>query len=296
MNSIPDSAELAPSRDPAAYARRPLLGGVFWLMMGFCALCLLAAAAVAILGPKLAPVRQAAALAPAGSAAAAAPPPLAQDLAVPAIAGTPDLAARVQHLETDQGRIAAAAAEALSAAALSDAASRPAPFPAELAAAARLAPSSSDLMALSPLAQEGAPTRAALAAELTDLAAQISTAARAPGRDASFVDRMLYVVSRVVSLRRLDAGASGPDAALLKAERAAEDGNLERAAMLLDSLPDSAKAVLAAWREKAQRRIAIDQHIAGLRAQAMADLTAAQGGVPVALPRPASAEPAPATP
>jgi len=277
MNAVPDSAELAPTRDPAAYAKRPLLSGVFWVMMVFCLLCLMAAAAVVVLGPRLAPVRLAAAAAPAASptdAASSASTSTAQDLSTAA----PDLASRVQRLEVGQTKVVDAAAGALAAASLSDAAAKPAPFPTDLAAVARLLPGSPDALALAPLAQEGAPTRAALATDLTDIGAQVSTAAHAPGKNASFMDRALYAFSKVVTLRRIDLNATGTDAVLARAERAADDGNLERAVALLDSLPDQTKAVLAPWRDKAERRIQIDQHIAALRAQAMANLAAAQGG------------------
>ncbi|MGH7024950.1 MAG: COG4223 family protein [Caulobacteraceae bacterium] len=277
MNAVPASHELEPTRDPSAYARRPRFGGVFWVMMAFSLLCLLAAAAVVILGPRLMPLRRAAGTPTATAAAApppAAPTPIAQDLQPNA----PDLMTRVQRLEVGQTRMENAAAGALAAASLSAAAAKPAPFPADLAAAARLLPTSPDILALAPLAQEGAPTRAALAADLDDLGAQIATAARAPGRNASFMDRALYAFSRVVTVRRIDANATGVDAVLARAERAADDGNLERAVALLDTLPDPTKAVLAPWRDKAERRIEIDQHIAALRGEAMADLTAAQGG------------------
>ncbi|HEY2177121.1 MAG TPA: hypothetical protein VGH15_00940 [Caulobacteraceae bacterium] len=280
MTVVPDPAELAPSRDPAAYARRPLLTGGFWVMMAFCALCLLAAVAVVILGPRLAPVKHAVvAAAPAPSPPAAAP--LAAQLAAPAdTAPSPDesaLAGRVQRLEAGQNRTLAAAAAALAAASLSDAAAKPAPFTADLAAVARVIPGSPDAAALAALAPQGAPTRPALATELTALAAEASTAARAPGKDASFMDRALYAVARVVSLRRIDVKATGVDAILARAERRADDGDLEGAIAALDALPDNAKAALAPWRDKAERRIQIDRHIAGLRAQAVANLAAAQG-------------------
>jgi hypothetical protein len=277
MTVVPDPAELAPTRDPAAYVRRPLLTGGFWVMMVFCALCLLAAAAVVVLGPRLAPVKRAAIAAAAPPPAAVATPPL-QPAPVPQSAvPSPDLAGRVQRLETGQTRALNAAAGALAASALSDAAAKPTPFTADLTAVARVLPGSPDAMALAALAQQGAPTRAALAAQLTDIGGEVSTAARAPGKNASFMDRAVYAFSRVVTVRRIDAQATGPDAALARAERAANDGDLEGAVTLLDTLPEGARARLAPWREKALRRIEIDHHIAALRAQAIANLAQAQG-------------------
>jgi hypothetical protein len=91
------------------------------------------------------------------------------------------------------------------------------------------------------------------------------------------MDRAFYAFSRVVSVRRTDTQGVGPDAVLAGAERKADDGDLEGAVALLDTLPEPARARLSAWREKAVRRIEIDRHIAGLRAQAIANLAQAQG-------------------
>jgi hypothetical protein len=77
-------------------------------------------------------------------------------------------------------------------------------------------------------------------------------------------------------VRRVDTQATGTDAILARAEHSAEDGDLEGAVAVLDTLPAPAKASLAPWLDKAERRIEIDRHIAGLRAQAVADLAAAQ--------------------
>jgi len=65
---------------------------------------------------------------------------------------------------------------------------------------------------------------------------------------------------------------------LARAERAADDGDLEHAVSALDALPDPTKAVLAPWRDKAERRMEIDRRIAAIRGQAMANLAAAQSG------------------
>jgi hypothetical protein len=279
MTAVPDPAELAPTRDPAAYRRRPLLSAGFWVMLVFCALCLAAAVGVVTLGPRLFAPRQTAAAAPSVPATPA--PSAYSPLPIPAGPTTappsPDVAgltSRVQRLEGDEARALNAAAGALAAAALSDAAAGPRPFAAELAAFARLLPASPDALALAPLAAEGAPTRAALAVELSNIAAQVSVATHEPAKNAGFMDQLAYAISRVVNVRRVDARATGADAVLSRAERRAEDGDLEGAISLLDTLSPSARAALAPWRERAIRRIEIDDHIAGLRAQAVADLAA----------------------
>jgi hypothetical protein len=273
-----DPAELAPTRDPAAYVRRPLLTGGFWVMMVFCGLCLLAAAAVVVLGPRLAPVRRVASVAAAPAATPPSTPPALQAATPITAPATSDLAGRVQRLESTQARALNAASAAIAASALGEAAARPTPFTADLTAVARVLPASPDAMALAALAQQGAPTRAALATQLAELAGEVSTAARAPGKDASFMDRAFYAFSRVVSVRRVDTHATGADAVLARAENAASDGNLEGAVAMLDTLPDTARDRLAPWREKAMRRIEIDRRVAALRAQAIANLAQAQQG------------------
>ncbi len=279
MTAVPDPAELAPTRDPAAYQRRPLLSAGFWVMLVFCALCLAAAVGVVTFGPRLfAPHRPDAAVQPAPAPPATSaytplpvPPGPAPAVAPADVAG---LTSRVARLEGDEARALNAAAGALAAAALSDAAAGPRPFADQLAAFARLLPGSPDALALAPLAAQGAPTRAALAVELSGIAADVSVATHAPAKNAGFMDQLAYAISRVVNVRRVDAQATGADAVLARAERRADDGDLEGAISLLDTLSPAARQTLAPWRERAVRRIAIDNHIAGLRAQAVADLAA----------------------
>jgi hypothetical protein len=281
MTAPPDAAELAPTRDPAAYGARPLLSRGFWMMIVFAVVCLAAAVAVVSLGPRLfaarpAPPPATAPSAPAGPAlyAPTAPrPPVPLDTTGPARVAA--LEARVQRLESNQARDLDAAAAALAAASLSEAGAQPRPFVGELATFERLLPGSPDAQALAPLAAQGAPSRAALAAELSNIAARASVAAKAPARNAGFMAQVAYAVSRVVSVRRVDGAGSGPDAALARAERLAQDGDLEGAVGALNALPATAREALKTWRERAGRRIDIDRHIAGLRAQAAADLSAA---------------------
>ena len=63
MSAAPDPAELAPSRDPAAYGRRPLFTPRFFAWAGVCAACLIAGGLVGRFG-----------LSPAGPSAETEPP------------------------------------------------------------------------------------------------------------------------------------------------------------------------------------------------------------------------------
>jgi hypothetical protein len=289
MTALPDPAELAPSRDPAVYGRRRILTPAFWAMLGLSFVCVLAGMAIVILAPRLLHAR----LAPAPAAPSAAAPNTPQvpfptpgssaTLPGSAIAPAPgadiaSLEARTARLESDQGRMLDAAGGALAAAALSQAAQGPAPFATELAAYQRALPGSLAAPALAPLAAQGAPTRAALAERLADIAAEITAAARTPGRGASLASQLLYAISKVVTVRRIDGAGGGADAALARALRRAQEGDLEGALAILDTLPPAAQAPLRAWREAALRRIAIDKEVEALRAEALADLELARLG------------------
>jgi hypothetical protein len=289
MTSLPDSAEFAPNRDPAGRGRKGL-GIGFWAMMAFAAACLMAALAVAIVfgvfgshtAPPPAPVPSPPVAAAPSPAAPAPATPTRADGPVADLPAPVELAAlegRVRRLESGQARGLDAAAGALAAAALSDAAAGPHPFINDLAAVERLMPGSPHVQALAPLAAQGAPTRTALAGELADIASGLSVAARTPPKNAGYMAQLGYAFSRVVSIRRVDASGSGPDAVLARAQKAAGDCDLEAAVALLDTLPPGARQALAGWRERAVRRIDIDSHIAALRALALADLASVAGGL-----------------
>jgi hypothetical protein len=282
MSAAPDPAELAPSRDLAAYGRRAMLTPAFFVWIGLCLACLVMGAAIGRFGlappahvePEAAEpaARPAAAL----SAAPATPSPVS--LAATPPAGELALGERVARLEGAATRVDEAAVDALAAASLSAAAEGSAPFDQDVAAYARLAPADPDLRALAPLAAQGAPSRAALAAALPDLAAQAAEAAHAPPAKASFARRLWAAISKVVILRRVDPAAPGVDGQLTRAEAAAAAGDLPGAVRELDGLPRAARAPLADWLAAAQRRIEIDARIESLRARALAGLAAEPAG------------------
>ena len=292
MSAAPDPAELAPSRDPAAYGRRRLFTGGFLGWIVLCLICLAGGAAIGrfalgsvVLGPAPGAASPSAtelathaaqgpgsgqglASAPAVAPRTAAAPPASATNAAPD-AGLSD---RVARLETASTRVSDAAAQALAAASLSTAAQGAAPFDQDVAAYARLVPGDPDLAALGPLATRGAPSRAALAAAFPDLASAAAAASRTPGKDAGYLAQVWAVLGKVVIVRNVDPGAGGVDGLLARAQAAAGVGDLETAIRITDDLPPGARAVLADWRAAAQRRVAIDQSIARLRARALAGL------------------------
>ena len=186
------------------------------------------------------------------------------------------LSARLDRIEAAERRINRAAAAAVAAAALADAAQTSRPFSGELAALERLTPDSSQVAGLRILAEQGAPTRAALAAEFSDVAAKAKASARLPARGSSFLDRLWAGLGSLISVRRIDdfTGQS-VDAVLARAERHATEGDLEGALNEMRALPPGAQRATADWRERARRRVEIEARIAALRTAALRDLSTA---------------------
>jgi hypothetical protein len=292
MSAAPDPAELAPSRDPAVYGRRPLFTPAFLIWIVLCAACLLAGAAIGRFGFGALPAATETPSPPTEIAArpapiapiAPAPPISVPNTATPPAGDVTALGVRVTRLETASSRVSDAATAALAAAALSDAAQGAAPFDQDLAAYERLAPDNPDLRALAPLAARGAPGRAALAGSLPELAAQAAVASREPAKDAGFLARLWALLGRVIVVRNVDPNAPGVDGVLTRAERDAAAGDLDGAVRGLGALPPHVRAPLTDWLAAAERRIEIDHRIEALRAQALAALAPLPTVAPTAAP------------
>lgn len=264
-------------KDPAEYRPKPLMGLGFWALIAFGVLCVLAGAAVALLGPRLLPVSPAPP--PAAAQPHAAPAPAAATLPIVVASPTADevarLNARIAMLENQGVRTTEAAAAALAAAQLVDASQGSKPFGRELAALRAAAPGLPELARLARLAETGAPSRTALAASFPPYAAKAARRARKPAPDADLGQRIAYVAAKVVTVRRVDetVGAT-PDAILARAELALQEGQVTPALKALDGLPPKAREALAPWRAEAERRAEIDREVASLRARAVRALQA----------------------
>ena len=277
MSPLSEAPEVTAPKDPAAYRPRPLLGVTFWAMIAFAVLCVLAGVAIANLGPRLfaKPTLKAPAEAALAVEAAVPAPPPAPAVAPAPVAGLADpdverLSARLATLESRQAHASQAAAAALAVSAVVEAAQGAGPFAEELASLRAVSPPSPELESLARLAQTGAPSRTALAASFPDYAARATSAARAPGDKAGLGDRIVYELSRIVTLRRVgDVPGDGVDAILARAERQVEDGDLNRGLRTLDRLPAGARDAVAPWRVRAERRAEIDRSAQALRARAL---------------------------
>ncbi|HQT52358.1 MAG: mitofilin family membrane protein [Phenylobacterium sp.] len=279
MSVTPDPLE--PSAPAYGRARPP--GVKAWLVAVFGLACVLAGYGLSRFGPHLLPAKprpalsaDLAAVRPLSSVQAypaATPPDEASSPAPPDTAALSELATRLDVLEVEQSRTAQAAASALAAAALMEAAQSSRPFAEELAALDAVSPPSAELSALRRVAERGAPSRAALAASFPDHAARAAAAARAPGEGAGLMARLGAALSRVVTLRQVgDVPGSGVDALLARAERQVAEGDLDHALRTLESLPAGGREALAPWRAAAETRADIDRRISAVRVQALEDL------------------------
>jgi hypothetical protein len=291
MTGTPDPSELSAPRDPAAYGRTRSGPGP-WAFAAFGVICVLAGAAIAVIGlnrfqvvPPIAPPAAEVQL----QANAVSPRPAIETEAgatgspVEAGGSTPEIATlseRVTAVEAEHRRTARAAASALAAAALMEAAQTSRPFAGELSALEAVNSDSQELSGLRRLAETGTPSRTALAAGFPDAATRAGAASRAPEEGDGLMARVAYALARVVTVRRVgDVAGGGVDAVLARAERQVEDGDIVQALKTLEALPPASREAMAAWRDRAERRAEIDRRVSAIRAQALQDLTElARGG------------------
>lgn len=276
-----DTDDITPPRDPAAFARPRGRGLGIVAIAALCVLCValgfVGAQVAGWVSPRAPATPQPLTALPPSLESPTRPPspPLAGAPAdAPVVAsGYEDLEARLAFVEASQQRTLAAAGAALAAAGLAESAQTSRPFEAELAVLERVLPLSADVRALRPMAETGVPSRAALAAEYADVAARASTAARQPGEGAGVIDRVLHALSGIVSIRRVgETTGNAPDAILARAERQAAEGDLVGALNSLRLLPPAASTAMAPWTARARQRVALDQHLANIRVQALSDL------------------------
>jgi hypothetical protein len=173
-------------------------------------------------------------------------------------------------MELRQDETLQAAAAALAIASLEQAAQRSGGFQRPLAAARPLLPPSAAVDRLAAIAAQGAPSRVALASSFPD-AARRAAAARpdTPGEE-TWTARIGRLAASVVTIRRVGAAqGQGADAALARAERRIGDGDVDGALAEIRTLPPPARAAMAPWTARAQRRVEIDHALADVRAWAL---------------------------
>lgn len=159
---------------------------------------------------------------------------------------------------------------ALAASALREASDRGAPFEAELATLAALAPDLAEAKALQPYAASGVPTRDALQADWAAAAGAMLATENPADPDAGFMSRLFTSAGGLVSVRPIGAvEGTGVSAVVARMEVALNGGDLQKLVSEYDALPDAARQAGAAFAGKARARLAVESLIDGAIASAM---------------------------
>lgn len=159
------------------------------------------------------------------------------------------------------------------------------PFSAQLMAVKQLNSDLQGLSALAPYAAIGVPTRAALVAEFPALAAKSFEMSRQPAEGANLFDKILYTLTRFVSVRRTGlAPGDGVDSILARAEHRVREGDLAAALDETGDLTGAAADVMKDWREAAEARLAVESAMVQVKAAAVASVLRVQPETAAATP------------
>ena len=146
-----------------------------------------------------------------------------------------------------------------------------APYHDELLAVEATAPDNTPKNALDTLSkysQLGVPTIASLQYRFSKIAMSIVTANKQ--REDGWVESTLNRLTGVIRIRRLDnMFGKTPDAVVARAEKFVSSGDLRSATRELSQLDNAAAQTARAWLINARTRIAIDEAMESLLAQAL---------------------------
>jgi hypothetical protein len=152
------------------------------------------------------------------------------------------------------------AARAIAIGSLRQASARGGPFAADLAVIGALGIGAADLAALAPLADRGAPGRAALLVEFPAVADRILAAGQPAGEGAGIFDRVLSYGRGLVKIRPTGPiSGSDPVAVVSRMQAAIEDGDFAAALAEREALPPAGQAASEEWAAEVSDRLAIDR-------------------------------------
>lgn len=151
-----------------------------------------------------------------------------------------------------------------------------APYAPTLEALRRLGVDQASLAPLEPFAADGAPKADALAKEFSSMADRVRSESRAASSGStteSWEERLRRMAGALVTVRPLQdgpgAGPSGPVDPLSAVETALGQGDLARAAIAWDDLPESLRRSGEAFGTKLKQRAAADQAVRKLSGDAL---------------------------
>ncbi len=159
---------------------------------------------------------------------------------------------------------------------LNEAVSAGRPYAAELAAVQPLLPDAANIGDLAARAATGIPTLPVLTEQFIDLA---DKAAPPPKAGGSFVDSVIASAKSAITIRRIDATATGnePDAVMARAGDDLEQGELDDAVSEIDGLPPDVRDAFAGWLEKAHARLDAEETLTKLQGAVLVSLGSGAG-------------------
>jgi hypothetical protein len=185
---------------------------------------------------------------------------------------------RIASLETKldeiggEMRITAALGPAVAADALAAAVDAGRPFASELAALQGLGADTEAIAALKPHAETGLPTLAAIRSEFETEVARLDLT-RPVAEGTGTVDRLLESARGLVEVRPAHpTEGADPAAVVTRVRGALAAGNLKTALVEWKALPEDIRAETADWAKTAEARVAADDLVARLRADALSRL------------------------
>ncbi len=142
----------------------------------------------------------------------------------------------------------------------------------ELERISRMVPAAAGLDTLSANANEGLPTAAGLAAELTSLIPLLpKQETELPSSENSYLDSFWDAMKGVITVRRIGE-TDWPDLAA-KCAALAESGDLAQAIERIDKAEGAKPASLSGWRERAAKRIALEAALEETSAAVLRQIT-----------------------
>lgn len=192
----------------------------------------------------------------------------------------PDVIPRIEALEKDMASLKTQETGRADAAALTQALSdlkakveAGVPFADEQARIARMVPAAAGLDTLSTYAAQGLPAAKGLAGELAALRPTLPLPqVPVPNDEPGMVDRMLDVLSSVITIR--DLNAANWQQVADQAIAFAEAGDLVQAVAAIDAVQEAKPPALQQWRDRASGRIALEAALAEVSQSVQRDLAA----------------------
>lgn len=132
------------------------------------------------------------------------------------------------------------------------------PFTAELASFEQQVGNNEDtlklLSTLSPYAESGIPTFAQLLASFDDSVAQMNNAESTPPPEAGLWGRFIYMLTHIISVRKIDDNQTGNsiDAIIARAQAHLEREEIEATIAEIKSLPENARSNFTSWMDDAE--------------------------------------------